>query len=615
MLRGKRPCHRGLLILSALLTVNAPALAQTQETTSLRQVVPPDAIMAIVSTRTDEQDVQREHMNDVYQTFMSERIVERAITIIQQRMDEDDFEQAQGGVERFREAVAPASLSELANAEETCFYQVSREQMSQQVAIVRMNAEAVDGYLQAARNLGALLEEVGKEDVGIEEQEVDGTTYLTLLLPENAPMRPTLAAHGDTLVVSSLRELAQDAIAGLKQGRDESKFDDPRVTKVLEKLPAAEDSVMIFDGKMQMESLQQQLEPVLAAMREQADDDEEAATALRMVEAGLREVDVSDLQVTVTYMEEGNVRSETLVTLLPGAEDRLLHEIIEGGAPFERWSRWVPADAVNFKLNSGFSLLQVYQRALDVFSREAPEMAADVMMKLDQYQQQAEFDLKEDLLALFSGETVSVTLPQGQSVTALACNDPDHTREVIGRLIEYAQRFPQVQQQQLELAASETLEGFEDVRANIFAMFGARPVIGFKDGWMIVASTPEAAQSVLDVRWGDAEDITTAADYQRFEQSLNGPVTAISYANTAQNIRQVATFINQAAAMAPLFLGPAMAEAEPKDARTVQQVLGLMPSIARVIESFDFYEATLSYSTPAEPNTVRKSSITLISDE
>lgn len=604
-------------ILCGSLAFAPPALAQASAeapaATSLRRIVPTEAHLAVAWQRNPEQEYQREHLKAVIETFKKERIAERIFEIVKERIGEDGLAEAREGFDRFQQAVAPASLEAIFEAEEICYCQIQKGQMANHLFAVRMNPDAVKGYLQAFRNLLDIAEEEAGDDISIAQEEVDGATYLTLFPPAEVPMQPTVVVVDDVLLVSTTKEMAENAVANLNANSTNSKFDQPRVAKALAQLPEAEDTIVVYDAKQNFEGVRAQLEPLMEAMEIQAGDDPQARAAARLMQVFLKEVDVVDLEVTVGYTEDGQNHTESYGTMQPGTEGRLLRNIVEGGKPFENWSRWVPANAVNYRLNSGINLHELYTGILGTLSTEAPEIAAEALMKLAELEEQVGLNLEDDLLALFSGETVSVTLPGDQSVLALACTDADHTKELLHRAVEALKQIPQVQAQQLELVPNETLEGFEDLRASFFAVLGARPVIGFKDGWMVFASTPEAAQALIDTRWGDAPDVSTTDGFARFGVEIDGPVSGVSYANTSENIRRAAQFINQAAAMAPLFVGAAMAEAEPEDQKAVQKAIGLLPSIARVIEKLDFMEAQLGVVQPkSEDGSYRKHNVVLI---
>ncbi len=608
-----KPALLAAIALVLLAPLPAQALTATATAVSLQQLAPAEAHMAVAWRRNPEREYQREHLNNIVEAVKRERIIPRVMDLIQSRAPEDQIDKAREGFDRIKEALAPISLDSLLNAEEVMYAQVMQGQFANHLLAIRLTPEAAANCLEAVNNLVEMARAESNQDLDITQEQVDGATYLTFYPPGEVPMQPTIAVKDDVLILSSTQAMAQGAVRALDADAPQSKFDDPRVVAALAQLPEWEDAVTVYDGKLQFEMIQEQLDPVREMLEQQAGDDAEAGVALRMMDVLLKEANVLDLEVSVEYTEEGSNHTEALGVLLPGADDRLLSQLIMGGEEIVDWQQWIPASAVNYSVNSGVNLHQIYTKALDIFTREAPEMAAEALMKLGEFEAQIGLSLEDDLLVLFPGESVSVTLPGGQSVLALRCSDADHTRELLHRAVDTARAFPQVAAQQLELVESEELDGFEDLRASFFAAVGARPVIGFKEGWMIVASAPEAAQAVIDTRWGEAANITSTAGYQRFGLEIDGPVRAVAYANTAQNIRQAAQFINQAAAMAPLLLGGVMAEASPEDQKSIQEALALIPSLARIVEKFDFLEATLSVNQSGEEDgTYRKHSVTLI---
>jgi hypothetical protein len=236
-------------------------------------------------------------------------------------------------------------------------------------------------------------------------------------------------------------------------------------------------------------------------------------------------------------------------------------------------------------------------------------------------QQEIGFHLDRDLLQAFSGETVSVTVPieaaDGSTsqcgVTALRCGNPERVLELIDRGVERLTELPPVQAQQLKLVDCAELEGFQELEALILGMFDARPVFGFDDGWMIVSSSPEAVAKVLAARRGEAESIDQGESFQRFDLQIEGPVQAVSYTNLGAAVNEAAKTIEQIGAIAPMFIGMMAAQADPEDLKSAQEILGLLPSVAKVVRKFDFMEDQLSV-TRAGPtkDTYRRDAVALI---
>jgi hypothetical protein len=157
------------------------------------------------------------------------------------------------------------------------------------------------------------------------------------------------------------------------------------------------------------------------------------------------------------------------------------------------------------------------------------------------------------------------------------------------------------------------LEGFEEISAAICALFSARPVIGFRDGWMIFASNVQAAEKVLDTRSGKAPAIDSTEQFRKFELDIEGPVYAISYQDLAAQTRQAAQFFRQAGAVVPLVVAMAGGKADADEMEPVQEIVALLPSVAKVIDKSDYFEARLSVVQAADsPGAYVKQAVTLV---
>jgi hypothetical protein len=253
---------------------------------------------------------------------------------------------------------------------------------------------------------------------------------------------------------------------------------------------------------------------------------------------------------------------------------------------------------------------------------EFPE-SHEALDKWDEIQKKVEVDFGHDILENFTGEYVSIALPvenaggqqAPQQITALRCKDPDKIRELIDRAVEGINELPAAKGQNIELVDSEDedLEGYQEIHANILNAVGAQPVIGFQDGWMILASDDDAAKKLAAVRSGDEEAIDQAERLKQFDLEAEGPVYAVSYSDVGEGIRQVADAIDKAGVMAPMFIGMAAQGANAEQMKAVQDAVALLPSIAKVIRKFDFYEDKLSitYEGP-EDNTFMQQAVTLV---
>jgi hypothetical protein len=316
--------------------------------------------------------------------------------------------------------------------------------------------------------------------------------------------------------------------------------------------------------------------------------------------------------VSVEYTTDGQNRMAALGQVAPNYEETILGRATSQGEPFEDWQSWVPADAASYSLSTGINLHELYVGVLDLVRELAPE-AKEPLDEWEAMQEKVGVHVDEDILQSFNGESVSITFADGQSVSALRCTNEEKVRELLDRAIEGLKRIPAVAAYQVDLVDSEddALEGFQEIKASVLAMMQAQPVIGFRDGWMIMASHPAAAKKLLAVRGGEAPSIAGEASLERFNLKVDGEVYTVSYSDIGAGIRAAADGIEQFAMMAPMMLAPAMAEVDEEGRKVINEALQLLPSFAKVIRKFDFFEQSLTITRegPMENSYLRETVI------
>jgi hypothetical protein len=200
---------------------------------------------------------------------------------------------------------------------------------------------------------------------------------------------------------------------------------------------------------------------------------------------------------------------------------------------------------------------------------------------------------------------------------ALRCEKPDRIRELLHKGVDALQQFPAVKAQQVQLTPCKDLDGFEELSASMLAIVGKRPIIGFHDDWMIIASDPKAVQKLLDTWSGNGPAIDQSPQFKRFGLTIDGPVRSISYCDTAESTRHIAQSIDKAGALASMFVGMAAAKADKdhpnKQLDTANDLIKLLPSVAKVVGKFDFLEGKLQVKQQgADPHTYIERSVTLV---
>jgi hypothetical protein len=280
----------------------------------------------------------------------------------------------------------------------------------------------------------------------------------------------------------------------------------------------------------------------------------------------------------------------------------------------------VPAEAISYSLNTGANLHPAYEWIMAVIPERFPE-AQQFLEEFERLQADLDVHLDRDILQAFSGECVSVSLPAstesamgGQdTVIALRCHKPERIRELLHRLVEWLRQYPALESQELQLVSSSRLKGFDELSALALTAVGVRPVIGFRDGWMIVGSNAEAVQRVLATRAGQGKTMADTEAFRQLGLKIEGPVDGVRYNNLAESIRRIAQVLNQVGTVAPAILALAGVEGDAEELKPVQEVLALLPDVAKIVAKFDFLEAKLSVTQSGDdPLSYTRRSVTVV---
>jgi hypothetical protein len=598
----------GVALLAASLVQPCPALRAAD--LDIKRIALTDAHTVVYAKQNEERAYQGEYLADAWKTFQEEKIAERVFDLISSRAPEEELAKVKAAWGEIEAALEPIKLQALVDGEEFVMFNAMVGPFGQTVVAVRLTENDAQDYREGMGNLFTLIQKWSKDEVTAESSDASGAKVTTLKLPAEVPYHPCVASIEDLFLISTSDDLLKKSLAQLQDPSAKSKFDDERFKAALSHLPEPEDAVTFFDANQLFGSMRNLGEFI----RQQKPDSEDTERIAKVLNHAIDEFDILEYETVVEYTEKGQNRSASYGQVSDKLEDSILGRALSQGEAFKNWQSWVPADATAYSMNTGINLHELYVGVMGFVREEFPE-AKEALDKWDEVQQKVGVNLDQDLLQAFSGENVSITLGDGATVTALKCSNEQKVRELIDRAIEGLKQIPAIQQQQIDLVDSDdaALEGFQEFKFAALAMTGARPMIGFRDGWMILASSPGAAKSLLAVRAGEASSIEGAESLKRFGMKTDGEVYSVSHSDIGAGIRAVADGITQFSMMAPMFLAAATADASEEDKKTLNGALGLLPSIAKVIRKFDFYEQNLSITREGpEEGTYLRESVTLI---
>jgi hypothetical protein len=584
----------------------------------LKDAAPADVFLAVHARHNAERDYQKQYYEEVWATVQKTRLLDRVLQIAQSRMNDGDAEQFVAIRDSLKDAVSPIEWDKVLNASETLYAQRFAMPSAQHILMMRIPDGGADGLREAVGNLFRLADEAAGDNISVVTEDIGGFDSMVLQLPDGVPFHPLAGVKDDVFLFASSREIAREAVKLLNDPSAESKFDDPRVAEALSHLPEAEDVISFFDGQ----ALATQMKGIVSFVEQQAGGNPEAERVVQLLNQVFDQFDAFDYEISVEYTDGYQNRSAGFGKYADGARNTVLGKMTQSQKPFENWGKWVPADATAFSLNSGINIRPLYTWAMEVIPASFPE----AQQGLDQFaaiQDQFDVHLDEDVLQSFTGEVASMTFAggqqtpfgqSGQSVVYMRCENPERIQELLHRAMNTLGQIPQVASQGVGLKEIPGMDGFEELTANAMAMSGMRPVIGFKDGWMIFGTHAEAVQKVDLTKSGEAPSIEGSELFTQFNLPVEGAVNSISYENSAKSTRDAAMALQQVGMMAPMFLGMAAQNGGDRESmEVVQEVLGLLPAVGQIIGKFDFIESKLSV-TQAGPtdNTYIRHGVVLI---
>lgn len=596
----------------------APAALAEDAAIDIRHGIPAEAFIAAYGQHNPERDFQRQYGREIWQTIQNEKLPERIATILLDALPAAKRESADSIKTELQTVFEAVDWSAVADSPEGAYGQVMVTPQTQHLLILRLPSADVAASLENALvKFGQMVERRGGDAVRASTDKRPAAAVHSLSFPQakEFPFQPAFACINDVIVLSSSESLVCQSVDLLLHG-GESKFDDPRLKAALEQLPAPDDALAFYDGRLQFQSMRD----LGKFIREKAANTPQADRAATILEKVVDQLAILDYEASVEFTDGNRNCKESLGQLVPGAEEKLLARVVTQGQPFENWQRWVPADTQAYLLTSGANLHVLYEGIVNFLRNEIPE-SQPALDKFEVLQTEWGVHLDRDILQSFSGECVSLQLPAatpgifgGQDlVLALRCQNPERIRELIGQGIDRLKEIPWFESQQLQFGPSADLSGFDELSLTLLAANGVKPVIGFHEGWLMLATNSAAAGKLIQTLSGEAPSIDSTREFQRFGMTIEGPVYAISYKDLAASTRQAAQFIRQASMVLPIAIGAAGAKAKPEQLKPLQDAVALLPSVANVIEKFDFLEARLSVTQAGDkPGTYVKRCVTLV---
>jgi len=627
----------------------------------LTKAAPADVFIAVAGKANAERKFLDDYWSEVIQAFHDSGVMGDLWELISDKIPDEEIDKVEDIKEQFSKVCGKVEWGELFNTE--MIYTARLVPLTgpgspyEGLVIGRMKSKK-----QAAENreaLTAILREVaklveaehGEGALAFGEREVEGVKFTTFG-PTMMPNMVTLGNQDDLVIIGLFNRALLDEAMSLLKGTSKKPglIETDRFKKAFKSLPAAEDVVLFWDAAKTFQSINDMITAIEGASKgqeaagkttdaspekpakkadkpaggkttkhksddadEEEDEDEEAdegagvkgATvneeemALKAVKKLLSDFAMFDYVASVEWTDGFQVLTEEITALVPGAKKNPLCEIVIGGAPVEKFERYVPKEATDFWCSSGIDFRKLYRYLTGFVADLSPDGKEGVAQFEEAVEKELGINIEKDLLGLLDGNIMTATMGTEWIVMLKVTSEKKASESVFGLIETINKKLGK--ENALVVTDVEVGDGKKFVQFShpmMMMMGGLRPpVLGFAEGCMILASSTDTVTMCLDTAKGDHPNITKS---KRWKKEALIPkdrvVDSISFqdeSNTAAELQTVIGALTMGVGMVGM-----VAQDMPPEARSF--ITGLTPILNKlgpVAAKLNFYQSSASYST------------------
>jgi len=613
---GLQQRRAGLAILAVAVGALVIATGHAADEFTLTKAIPADAFFAVHTRQHEGLKFVRAQYARVWKA-LEDAHLEREF----KRLLKDSAQQGGGDPEQFEQrwqqvadALAGVDWATLGERE-AAFAAKLEFPAPQWVVLLKPPADKLAGDFDS---FAALLEMMA----GISPQELDATsetigkTDVRRLSFVHAPFPITfvVARHEDTLMLAFGTTMVEQCLALLGGEAGQTLASTPRFKEAFAQLPPPGESLFFMD----VEKFLLQIRSFASAAMQLADpggetldprarprlDPKMRALPDKLIDA----VDLFEYAAAVTRTEGMRTEAESVLVLREDARSRPLYKALFGTPPVSQPLKFVPRDANDVSIWSGFDFAALYRTLLDFVTENVP--SGDVGVTHWQELQRAwGLDVEQDLLSWLGGGMYSFKIPGPMAYSAtefallIDVRDEDKAREMLDRFFEFLEPKLAPQSGTIADAEVEGAEGFRSVLLPLMAMIGVdRPTAGVAQGKLIIGSSPKVISRALRTAAGSEPSFV---ENERFEEEglkLADPVVAFSFTD----LTKLGEELSQMLAMVPMvgMVNPELMKAPPARA-----IVSTLSKLSPVVRQLDFFQSSCSQTT-SDGRTYRTKSIT-----
>ena len=622
-----------------VLCILCPTLAwagDLSERFTLGRYVPGDAWLYMHGVDNPEKAWIEEQWGKVFDAFKASRIDSDLLSLFLSAVSEDERAEVEARIDKWTGLVKAVHWGELIEKEFVFGERFGQMPVNVEFfALTRGRADRAQANMTA---LTALLKEFAAldEDIHLADREQDGVAVWTMTFGKKGAKKNTfsfdLFRKGDIIGLTFGSNSLGDIIGLLAGQPDQSAIvANPRFKQAMAQVKSPEDMVVFFDAKAMFTDLESLMDKIAEKKAKQADSDAQHALetkkksdehqAVSLVAKVMNLFDVVDYTITTIETEGRRELTHEVVRFQPEKKQSPFASACLNRKPFERFDRFIPAEATGFNMTGLIDLEGIYKIVLDFIKTGVPD-GEKAIEEWNGFLASTGFDPQRDLFSWWSGEMISVTLP-AEVVTPMSgadwvwmirVKDEAVAKEKINGGVGWARGRVQAHNQML-MSTPATVngeEGFRQLTHPMLAMF-LRPVIGVKGDWLMIGSSSGAIGRCLNVSAGQAASIIANERFKKEGIMPEGPVMAASFTDTSKLGEELSGVVSMIGMIGGMTMG--MAPHQPgqpvdKEKQMIQRLMSTLMKLGPVLQKINFYSSESSVTTHDGEGTMRTVMVT-----
>ncbi|MFQ5805648.1 MAG: hypothetical protein ACE5I3_04275 [Phycisphaerae bacterium] len=471
------------------------------------------------------------------------------------------------------------------------------------------NFEGLSGILKTVVELDPNMIKLATEEAG------HTIIHRVALADSRFPVGLTLARHNDVIIIGFGFTMAEQALALLRGEGGAALASTPRFQEAFKKLPPPTDALSFVDVAKLMKQVRAMIskgtEMAEAAAPPEGEPGYEDYVKWKALPGKIIDaLDLWEYEAAVKTTDGMLLTGDTVTVLRDDAKSRALYPVLYGNKPISDPLKYVPENAGEFSVTSGIDLPALYAAVVRIIREDVPrgeELIAHLEALKDE-ETGLGIDIEKDIVAWIGGSLISFSVPgptpysNPEYVFMLSVRDEAKAREMVDRLLGMVEaRLGQLggagpqgrSAQQSGSVVDAEIEGAEGFKAVVFpmlSMLGYQPVVGVKDGWLFVGSSPGAITATVEVAAGKAENFAKNERFRKEGILPESGVTALSFTDLSKLGEQLGQLLTMV---------PAIQLAVPDLAKdpVMRSVLSMVGKLGRVARKLDFFQSSASRTT------------------